>query len=221
MRRLTSTADAWTAAATVGVLVLAAALPVSTLITFGFYPGGSYDSPVPRWQAVAAWLLVAVIVPIHLRHVWHGVRDELSPHGGPTFAAMVVAMVTGELILGHVWTFMAASLVASALLVFRPPWSVVWAGGVTLACYPLGTGVFGEGGWYVIVVVAYRSAVLFALVWLVAGVHRLREAARGPGAEGDRPRAGARRRRAAEHVARRPRAHRDRGALGSRHVRRR
>ena len=45
-----------------------------------------------------------------------------------------------------------------------------------LASYPLGTGVFGEGGWYVTVSVALRSAVLFTLVWLVAGVHRLRVA---------------------------------------------
>lgn len=176
MRRLTSTADAWTATATVGVLVLAVALPVSTLITFGFHPGGYYASLIPGWQVVAAWLLLGVMVPLHLRHVWHGVRDETPPRGAPTFAVMLAAVVAGELVLGHVWTFMAASLVASALLVFRPPWSVVWAVGLTLASYPLGTGVFGEGGWYVTVVVAFRSAVLFTLVWLVAGVHRLRVA---------------------------------------------
>ena len=176
MRRLTSTADAWTTAAEVGVLVLAVALPMSTLVTFGFYPGGYYDSLVPRWQVIVAWLLVGVIVPLHLKHVWHGVRNEVPPHGRPTFAAMLAAVVAGELIIGHVFTIMAASLVASALLVFRPPWSVGWATGVTLACYPLGTGVFGEGGWYVIVGVGFRSAVLFSLVWLVAGVHRLRAA---------------------------------------------
>ena len=43
MRRLTSTADAWTRQPEVGVLVLAVALPLSTLVTFGFYPGGYYD----------------------------------------------------------------------------------------------------------------------------------------------------------------------------------
>jgi two-component system sensor histidine kinase DesK len=176
MRRLTSTADAWTAVATVGALVLAVALPVSTLVIFGFYPGGYYDTLVPRWQVVVAWLLVAVMVPLHLRHVWHGVRDEAPPHGVPTFAVMLAALVAGELVLGHVWTFMASLLIASALLVFRPPWSVAWAVGLIIAAYPLGTGVFGEGGWYTIVSVGFRSAVLFTLVWLVAGVHRLRVA---------------------------------------------
>lgn len=173
MRQLTRTEDSWTAAARVGVLVLAVALPSSTLVTFGFYPGGYYDLLVPRWEVVAAWMLALVFVPIHLGHVRHGLRDEAPPHGRLTFAAMLAAMVAGELILGHVWTFMFASLVASALLVFRPPWSVAWAVGVTLACFPLGTGVFGEGGWYVTVVGALRSATLFTLVWLVAGVHRL------------------------------------------------
>jgi two-component system sensor histidine kinase DesK len=176
MRRLTSTADAWTATATVGVLVLAVALPVSTLATFGFYPGGYFDTLVPRWQIVLAWLLVAVMAPLHVRHVWHGVRDELPPHGVPTFAVMLAALVAGELVLGHVWTFMASLLIASALLVFRPPWSLAWATALILASYPLGTEVFGEGGWYVTVSVAFRSAVLFTLVWLVAGVHRLRVA---------------------------------------------
>ncbi len=176
MRRLTSTGDAWTAAASVGVLVLAVALPASTLVTFGFYPGGSYGLLVSRWEAVAAWLLAGVFVPIHLGHVRHGLRDEAPPHGRWTFAVMLAVMVAGELVIGHVWTQMFASLVASALLVFRPPWSVVWAVGVTLASYPLGTGIFGEGGWYVTVVVAIRSATLFSLVWLVAGVHRLRVA---------------------------------------------
>src|SRR3954462_5964064 len=108
MRRLTSTADAWTTAAEVGVLVLAVALPMSTLVTFGFYPGGYYDSLVPRWQVVVAWLLgavvvawllVGVLVPLHVKHAWHGVRDELPPHGRLTFAAMLAAMVAGELIL--------------------------------------------------------------------------------------------------------------------------
>ncbi len=83
MRRLTSTADAWTAVATVGALVLSVALPVSTLVTFGFYPGGYYDTLVPRWQVVVASLLVAVMVPLHLRHVWHGCATRCRRTGFP------------------------------------------------------------------------------------------------------------------------------------------
>lgn len=177
MRRLTRTHEnVWTQVARVGVLVLAVALPLSTLVTFGFYPGGSYNVLMLRWEAVAAWVLAGVFVPIHLGHVRYGVRDEAPLHGRLTFAVMLAVMVAGELIIGHVWTNMFASLVASALLVFRPPWSVAWAVGVTLACFPLGTGVFGEGGWYVTFVVVFRSATLFTLVWLVAGAHRLQVA---------------------------------------------
>ena len=122
MPRLTSTADAWTAAAKVGVLVLAVTLPLSTLITFGFYPGGYYDTlraALAGRRGLAARRGDGAAPPA--RHVWHGVRDEVPPHGVSTFAVMLAALVAGELVLGHVWTFMAALLVASALLVFRPP----------------------------------------------------------------------------------------------------
>ena len=165
--------DRWAVAGRIGVVVLAVVLPLSTLTTFGFYPGGYYAGQIPRWEVVTAWLLAAAFVPLHLVHVRHGLRGEVPPHGRETFAAMLAVMAAGEVVIGHVWTFMFASLVASALLVFRPPWSIAWALGVTAACYPLGTDVFGEGGWYVTVLVANRSASLFSLVWLVAGVRRL------------------------------------------------
>ena len=173
MTRTTRTDDGWTAAARVGVLLLAVALPLSTLVYFGFYPGGYVASLEPAWKVVAAWLLTAAFVPIHLGHLRHGLRDEVPPHGRSTFAAMLAVMAAGQAVVGGVWTPMLASLVASALLVFRPPWSVLWAVGVTLSCLPLGAGVFGEGGWYVTVVGAFRSTTLFTLVWLVAGVRRL------------------------------------------------
>lgn len=168
--------EGWTLIASVGVVVLAIALPISTLVYFGFYPGGYYDLISPAWKTVVAWVVTAVFVPIHLGHLRHGLRDETPPHGVLTFAAMLVAMVVGEVAVGHIWTPMLASLAASALLVFRPPWSVAWALGITVASYPLGTGVFGEGGWYVTVVGAFRSTTLFTLVWMVAGVRRLRAA---------------------------------------------
>jgi hypothetical protein len=174
MRRLTQADDVWTVAARVGVMTLAVALPLSTLVYFGFYPGGYYDAIAPGWKVAAAWVLTALFVPIHLGHLRHGLRDEAPPHGLLTFTAMLLIMAVGEVVVGHVWTPMFASLVASALLVFRPPWSVLWAVGVTLVCFPLGTGVYGEGGWYVTVVGAFRSTTLFTLVWMVAGVRRLR-----------------------------------------------
>jgi two-component system, NarL family, sensor histidine kinase DesK len=176
VRRPTSTdEEGWTMVARAGVLVLAVALPLSTMVFSSLYFGGGY---YPDRVVLAAWVLTAVFVPIHLGHVRHGLRDEAPPHGRLTFAVMVAVMVAGEVVVGSGWTLMFASLVASALLVFRPPWSVLWAVGVTVAGFVLGDVDFGVAGWYVTVVGAFRSTTLFGLVWFVAGVHRLRAARR-------------------------------------------
>lgn len=155
-------------AARVGVLVLAVALPVSTLM---YYP-----ALLPHRTVLAAWALATVFVTIHLGHLRHGLRDEAPPHGRLTFAVLAVAMVAGEVVVGPSWTYLFASLVASALLVFRPPWSVLWAVGVTLSSLALSDRPLGEGGCLVAVVIAFRSTTLFTLVWFVAGVRRLRAA---------------------------------------------
>ena len=161
-------------AARVGVMVLAVAMPLSTAVFFQTY----YSAGRSAGVVLAAWVLTAVFVPIHLGHLRHGLRDEAPPHGRATFAVMAAAVAAGVVIVGGLWTLMLASVVASALLVFRPPWSVVWAVGLTLSSFALGDIGFGSGGWYLTVGGAFRSTTLFTLVWFVAGVHRLRVARR-------------------------------------------
>ena len=160
--------DRWVTAAGVAVSVFAVAMPVSWLL---YYPSFAPDTNV-----VFAWVLTAGFVALHLGHVRYGLRDEAPPRGRWTFAAMVVVMVAGRLVVGPNWTLMFASLGASALLVFRPPWSVAVALAITSSCLVLGDVGFGVGGLYTTVGVAFRTVTLFTLVWFVAGARRLRRA---------------------------------------------
>jgi hypothetical protein len=82
----------------------------------------------------AAWVLTAAFVALHLGHIRYGLRDQAPPHGRWTFAAMAAVMVAGNLVVGPLWTPLFASLAASALLVFRPPWSVAWVVAIILSC---------------------------------------------------------------------------------------
>ena len=158
----------WVTAAGMAVSVFAVAMPVSWLL---YYPAF-----VPDTNVVFAWVLTAAFVALHLGHVRYGLRDEAPPRGRWTFAAMVIVMVAGRLVVGPNWTLMFASLAASALLVFRPPCSVVLALAITGSCLLLGDIDFGVGGLYITVGVAFRTVTLFTLVWFVAGARRLRRA---------------------------------------------
>lgn len=153
--------------ASAAVPVFAVVLPLSTLL---FYPALLSDGDV-----VVAWVLTTAFVALHLGHIRHGLRDQAPPRGAWTFAAMVFVMVAGEIVIGPLWTRMFASLAASALLVFRPPWSVAVAVSITLSCLLLGDAELQEGGPYVTMVVAFRTITLFTLVWFVAGVRRLHQ----------------------------------------------
>jgi two-component system sensor histidine kinase DesK len=160
--------DRWVTAASVAVAVFASALPVSWLL---FFAASFGDGTV-----VVAWVLTAVFVALHIGHVRYGLRDQAPPYGRWTFAVMLAVMVAGELVVGPMWTPLFASLAASALLVFRPPWSVLVAVAIVLSCLFLGDASLGVGGPYVTMLVAFRSVTLFTLVWFVAGARRLRRA---------------------------------------------
>lgn len=153
--------------ASAAVVVFAVALPLSWLLLASSMAGGT---------AAVAWVLTAAFVVLHLGHIRYGLRDEGPPHGRWTFAAMLAVMVAGELVVGPLWTPLFASLAASALLVFRPPWSVAWVVAIVLSCLFLGDASLGVGGPYAAMAVAFRSVTLFTLVWFVAGARRLRQA---------------------------------------------
>jgi signal transduction histidine kinase len=126
--------------------------------------------------AVAA---AAVFTPLHLWHLAYGVRGERPPHSGPTLAVMAAVHVVALVTIGVSWSFMLAVLATSALVVLRPRWSIV----VLAACVvaPLavtwaepGSGVgFTSSAAYLMYSVLFRSAIQFAMVWLVAAVHQL------------------------------------------------
>ncbi len=126
--------------------------------------------------AVAA---AVMFMPLHLWHLSYGVRGERPPHSGPTLAAMAIVHLIALVIIGVSWSFMLAVLATSALVVLRPRWSI----GVLAACVaaPLfvtwaepGSGVgFTSSAAYLMYSVLFRSAIQFAMVWLVAAVHQL------------------------------------------------
>ena len=118
-------------------------------------------------------------MPLHLWHLSYGVRGERPPHSGATLAAIAVIHVVALVAIGVSWSFMLAVLATSALVVLRPRWSI----GVLAACVaaPLfvtwaepGSGVgFTSSAAYLMYSVLFRSAIQFAMVWLVAAVHQL------------------------------------------------
>ena len=160
--------DRWVTAASMATAVFAVALPASALLLWA--------PLLPDGKVTIGWVLIAAFVPLHLGHIRYGLRDQTPPRGGWTFAVMAAIMVTGEIVIGPLWTPQFASLAASALLVFRPPWSAAVALVIIASCLVLGDAPLGDGGAYTTVTVAFRSVTLFTLVWFVAGVRRLRRA---------------------------------------------
>jgi signal transduction histidine kinase len=126
--------------------------------------------------AVAA---ATLFMPLHLWHLSYGVRGERPPYSGATLAVMAVVHVVALVAIGLSWSFMLAVLATSALVVLRPRWSIC----VLVACVaaPLlvtwaepGSGVgFTSSAAYLMYSVLFRSAIQFAMVWLVAAVHQL------------------------------------------------
>lgn len=155
-----------------GVAAFSAVFPLvqAAMIAAGVPAGGG--SLVAGLWALAA---TALLLPLHVRHVYCAARGS-SLRGGPwTLLALAVLVVGALPLAGGLWLPTFHVLVVSALVVLRAPWSLAAAATAVVAPVPLGLAL-GSGAflvaWYVIAVV-WRASALFALVWLVGATRRL------------------------------------------------
>ncbi|MGI5129536.1 hypothetical protein ACQEVB_22205 [Pseudonocardia sp. CA-107938] len=160
-----------------GAVVASVALPLNEVFRLMFGVYGGYAAPDPTGGIVA---LVATLgfVPLHLRHVAHGLRGIRLRSDRWTLAVMAVLILAPFAVLGLPWTAALSSLAISALVVLRPSVSVPLT--ALFVATPLVIGVASGAvlaGVYFVLVVSFRTAAVFVFVWLVGAVRRL-EAAR-------------------------------------------
>jgi two-component system sensor histidine kinase DesK len=126
-----------------------------------------------------------VFLPLHLRHLWFGMRAQRPPHGALTLSVMAGAQVVGLLVVGPAWLLMLGALGCSALLVLAAPWSLAMLAACVAAPEVRASiaGLHGFFGPYRLSpsdesIFSYEILVLalaqFALVWMLAGVDQLR-----------------------------------------------
>ena len=151
-------------------LTYSAVFPVVQVGVIAESWGGGYGK--------AAWALAATaaFLPLHLRHVAHAVRGTRPPGGVWTLAAMTALVVGVTPMVGSHWLPTYHALVVSALIVLRPPWSLLGASAVVAAQAPLaqalGSLVPAAGSYYTLTAI-WRAASVFVPVWLVRAVLQL------------------------------------------------
>jgi two-component system, NarL family, sensor histidine kinase DesK len=133
-------------------------------------------------RGLVVWAIVATAcyLPLYVRNVFEVTRGS-TPSGGVWVLAAMAVLIFGALpLVGAVWLLHFWVLAVSALLVLRPPWSVLAAVAVVASLAPLAlaldTGA-GRASWIVFSSL-WRVAFVFALVWLVGALQRLQEARR-------------------------------------------
>jgi hypothetical protein len=94
-------------------------------------------------------LLLAGFLPPHLHHLWSAAHARRPRAGGWTLAAMALIHVAGIVLVGTQWYLTGAQLLASVLIVLRPPWSVLAAAAivVTLVGLYVAFEPAGTPGW--------------------------------------------------------------------------
>src|SRR5262245_3380539 len=132
---------------------------------------------------LAALVATALSAPLQLRHVAYALRGERAPAGAWSLAALAGVNVAALLVVGPGWLMNVALLAVSVLVVVPAPWSLPLYAAIVLAVGPIAAttparadGSLGWTGAYLVFSVAWRSATLFVLLWLVAAFRRLDEA---------------------------------------------
>jgi two-component system sensor histidine kinase DesK len=157
--------------ATAGAVGLSVLLPIIELGRIAAYPA-------PVGPIVPAAIATACYLPLHLRHVLYALHGTRPVGAGWTLAAMGLVIIGATPLVGVGWLFMFSPLAVSVLILVRLPWSFLACVGLAGAMAPLALAL-GEPGWsatYFPVAVAWRTATLFVLVWLVAAARQLQAA---------------------------------------------
>lgn len=133
-------------------------------------------------ESAAGLLIAAVVValclPLHLRHVAYALHGERAPRAGWSFAVMAVLMALPAGGVSASWGWMMSTLAVSVLLAVRAPWSLALFGSALALAYVEGTAsyVLDEGTGdrlYLAASIAFRSLCLFVVIRLVAEARTL------------------------------------------------
>jgi two-component system sensor histidine kinase DesK len=163
--------DGPTRLAAAGAVACSIVLPLLELARIAT---GSVPSPGHAAQALVA---TACYLPLHVRHVRHATRGTRPAGAGWTLLAMAAVIIGALPVVGTSWLTSLHALAVSALIILRPPWSLLAAAGLLAAPAPLAI-TFGDPQWaaFSTISVLWRGAALFVLVWLVGASRRLQEA---------------------------------------------
>lgn len=124
-----------------------------------------------------AIVATAGYLPLHLRHVYHGLQGRRPRAAVATLAMMAAIMVWAWWLIGPQWVFMFASLAVSTLCALPTRFALPGAAVVVLwpLLYdwspPIADGVYS--GPYLTLSLVFRATSLFAVIWLVAASRRL------------------------------------------------
>jgi hypothetical protein len=160
----------WLAHAGRAVLTFSVLVPAVELWRIGVLASGA-DLAI----AIGA---TAAYLPLHLRHVYHGLKGRRPRAAVPTLAVMTAVMVSAWWLIGQQWVFMFASLAVSALCALPTRFALAAAAAVVVwpALYydwspGIANGVYS--GPYLCLSLLFRATSLFAVIWLVAASRRL------------------------------------------------
>ena len=155
--------------ATAGVLGLSALLPLVELSRIALGQ--------PAVEALMAAGVLAVCLPLHLRHVAYALRGERPAYAGWSLAVMALLMGWATVASAASWGWMLGSLAVSVLLTVRPPWSLLLLGAVMVGASWEGVAEFNQidtaHGLYFALAVMFRAVCLFAVIRLVVEVRTL------------------------------------------------
>jgi signal transduction histidine kinase len=127
-------------------------------------------------RTVWAIVATAVYLPFHLHHAAWGARGLRPPAGLWTLAIVTAAIVGVTPMVGGVWLPIYEVIVVSAIIVLRPPWSIIAAVGVIAAQAPLASWLDSfvpAAESYYVLTVAWRSAAVFVPLWLIGTIVQL------------------------------------------------
>ncbi|MFC4945179.1 hypothetical protein [Pseudonocardia sp. GCM10023141] len=165
-----------------GAITASVALPLNEVARIASNSFGGLATTSAR-DGIVALVATAAYLPLHLRHVAHGLRGTRHASDRWTLAAMTVVIACALPLLGLAWSAALSSLAISVLVLVRPPMSLLVTG-FLIALPALIVVGFGHPvrDLYFVTVVAFRTSTVFVLVWLVGAIGRL-EAARAALAE--------------------------------------
>ncbi|MFC9893757.1 hypothetical protein ACFVMC_08695 [Nocardia sp. NPDC127579] len=158
------------AVAAAGTVSAGLALGLLPLLAVGRTPGG---------QVAQTAVLLAVCLPIYVRHLVFAVRDR-APSAARLSTALLAVLVLGAApLLGAAWLDSAHVVAVVVLLTLPPAVAMPLVLGLLAALGPAAVllGASREEAIWLAVTATMRVIAIYALVWMVLALRRLRGAA--------------------------------------------